>query len=106
MLALSPQFFRKKKEMSESTDLPDFHEMTLDEIVDWRVAQSAEVDRLKASIRASNEEYALKLHSQNLALRLASSGVDPKIITPDMVTVYMQGQQGGLSEAEESEPQE
>lgn len=89
--------------MTNNEDLPDFDSMTLDELIDWRVAQKREypIEKAKERVRASNEVYTAKVHKHTIETKLRGIGVDIQV-TPEMVTMYAQGQVAGPTEEQSS----
>lgn len=61
---------------------PNFETMPLEELIEWRINISAEIDKLKAEIHASNEVYNRKVSEADAERRARATGNEPTVVAP------------------------
>lgn len=74
--------------------MPDFDAMTLDELVEWRVARKSDIVAIQDEIRSSNEAYHSKVAVANHAAMLRRMGLPEgtQIIVPASAEMAAEGQ--------------
>lgn len=71
--------------------MPDFGSMTLDELVDWRVAKKAEAVAIQEEIRASNATYHWKVAVAQRARRLGTTEAEAEVIERELAKLNLSG---------------
>lgn len=69
----------------------DFSAMTLDELVDWRVAKKAEIVALQNDLKASNEVYNWKVAVAQRARRLGITEAEAEVIERELAKLHLSG---------------
>lgn len=75
----------------DTTTVPDFEAMTVEEIETWRVGLRDKMREIRELIVTSNEVFARKIDQQHRDTAALATGNNPVVVTPDPVG----GQQNG-----------
>lgn len=70
---------------------PDFWAMTVDELIQWKLARKREVDSLKAVMRIAHAVYTDKLELWHAQQALKRAGLEGIVLSPGPASLEVEG---------------
>lgn len=68
-----------------------FEDLTVDELIEYKLERKLKIQALKDEIKAANEVYKRKVEAERVAALIKASGLEGKVIVPNTAKLSAEG---------------